>query len=126
VFSHSQRSFFFENSSKGRRTALFRCLKIDFVASTYDLDRLFQCNRISALIWNTCLDVAKEYALANGGKWINKPLLQKALKVKIPLHGNAIELSLGIQDGKRSQPNIVRPSQLPAHNNKEIELIWAV
>jgi putative transposase len=153
---------------------LIRCLKIGFETNKANLDRLFECNRTSALIWNTCLDVSKEYALKNGGQWINKTRLQEALKQKFPLHsqsvqavahkylnardaaykaklkghnnkypwrhkknfntkwvdkafhivGNTIELSMGIQGGRRQTPIVVRLSHLPAYDIKEIELIW--
>ena len=153
---------------------MIRCLKVDFETSKYDLDRLFECNRVSALVWNTCLGVSKEYALENGGKWINKSRLQKAIKGQFPLHsqsvqavahkylhardaaykanlkgyrnkypwrhkkhfntkwvdkafsiaGNTIELSMGIQEHKQQKPIVVRPSQLPDHEIKEVELIW--
>ena len=70
---------------------MIRCLKIDFETSKENLDRLFECNRISALIGNECLKVAKEYALANAGKWINKTLLQQAIKDKFPLHSQSVQ-----------------------------------
>ncbi|WML36209.1 transposase [Clostridium sp. OS1-26] len=70
---------------------MIRCLKTEFRCSKKDLEKLFLCNRVSALVWNECLRVAKEYSVANGGKWINKTNLQKALKDKFPLHSQSIQ-----------------------------------
>lgn len=55
---------------------MIKCLKTEFVTTKSNLDRLFECNRISAEIYNDCLKVAKEYSLANDGKWIGKTQLQ--------------------------------------------------
>ena len=153
---------------------MIQCLKVGFETTKSDLDRLFECNRVSALVWNACLDVSKEYALQSGGKWINKTRLQQAIKGQFPLHsqsvqavahkyldardaaqkarligyrnkypwrhkkhfntkwvdkafhivGNTIALSMGIQNHKQQKPIILRPSRLPVHDIKEIELIW--
>lgn len=70
---------------------MIRCLKTTFKTSKTNLNRLYECNRISAQIWNDCLDIAKQYSLANNGKWINKTELQKALKNKYPLHSQSIQ-----------------------------------
>ena len=51
---------------------MIRCLKTEFFTTKSNLDRLFECNRISAEIYNGCLKIAKEYSLANNGKWIGK------------------------------------------------------
>lgn len=70
---------------------MIRCLKINFKTSKDDLNRLFQCNRISAEIWNQCLKISKEYALNNDKKWISKTLLQKELKDKFILHSQSVQ-----------------------------------
>lgn len=70
---------------------MIRCLKTDFKTSCEELDRLFACNRISALIWNKCLDVAREYRLANDGAWISKGDLQKAMKGLYPLYSQSVQ-----------------------------------
>lgn len=41
---------------------LIRVLKTAFRVNQEDRNRLFMCNRISAQIWNDCLEVAKQYA----------------------------------------------------------------
>jgi putative transposase len=58
---------------------MIRAKKVLFQTSPYDLDRLFACNRESALIWNKCLHISKEY-IQNHQKWISKSELQKATK----------------------------------------------
>jgi len=47
---------------------VIRCLKTAFKTSKTNLNRLYECNCISAQIWNDCLDIAKQYSLANDGK----------------------------------------------------------
>lgn len=70
---------------------MIRCLKTEFFTTKSNLDRLFECNRISAEIYNSCLKIAKEYSLANNGKWIGKTQLQKELKDKYPLHSQSVQ-----------------------------------
>ena len=70
---------------------MIRCLKINFYTTKINLDRLFECNRISAAIWNDCLEISKDYSLSNEGKWVGKTELQKALKGKYPLHSQSIQ-----------------------------------
>ncbi|MBN2259463.1 MAG: hypothetical protein JW702_02910 [Clostridiales bacterium] len=59
---------------------MIRTVKTAFNASNEDIDYLFFSNRTSAEVWNYCLVVAKEYSLANDGKWINKILLRRYLR----------------------------------------------
>ena len=154
---------------------MIKCLKTDFVTTKSNLDRLFECNRISAEVYNSCLKIAKEYSLANNGKWIGKTQLQKELKDKYPLHSQSVQavchkyifsrdaafkarkaglknkypykkkknfntkwvdkaftvhlngkitLSMGTGDGKRREPITIWVKNLPAHDIKEIELIY--
>ena len=154
---------------------MIKCLKTDFVTTKSNLDRLFECNRISAEIYNSCLKIAKEYSLANNGKWIGKTQLQKELKDKYSLHSQSVQavchkylfsrdatfkarksglknkypykkkknfntkwvdkaftvhlngkitLSMGTGNGKRREPITIWVKNLPAHDIKEIELIY--
>ena len=154
---------------------MIKCLKTEFVTTKSNLDRLFECNRISAEIYNDCLKVAKEYSLANDGKWIGKTQLQKQVKDKYPLHSQSVQavchkylfsrdavfkarkaglknkypykkkknfntkwvdkafsvhlngkitLSMGTENGKRREPIIIWVKNLPAHDSKEVELIY--
>ena len=70
---------------------MIRCIKTSFSCNKDTLDKLFECNRISAQIWNDCLYYAKDYSIKNGGKWINKSQLQALLKKKYPLHSQSIQ-----------------------------------
>lgn len=70
---------------------MIKCHKANFYATKDNLNRMFECNRISASIWNECLKIAKDYALSNKGKWIGKTALQKALKGKYPLHSQSVQ-----------------------------------
>ena len=69
-----------------------KVLKSSFSASKEDIDKLFACNRIAAMIWNASLEISKSYALANGGKWISKSGLYKALKNLYPLHSQSVQM----------------------------------
>ena len=70
---------------------MIRCIKTSFKCSKVNLDKLFECNRISATIWNDCLAFAKEYSLSNDGKWINKTQLQSLTKKNYSLHSQSIQ-----------------------------------
>ena len=52
---------------------------------------LFACNRVSALIWNDILRIAKEYSLAHDGKWIQLTGLCEALKQRYPMHSQSVQ-----------------------------------
>lgn len=69
-----------------------RVLKTSFEASYEDIDRLFACNRLSALIWNKVLEIAKSYNLDNNGKWISKGKLYKELKNIFPMHSQSVQM----------------------------------
>ena len=69
---------------------MLKAYRVDFHVTEENLDRLFECNRISATVWNDVLVIAKNYHLQYG-KWINKTELQKALKQKYPLPSQSIQ-----------------------------------
>ncbi|HZG59986.1 MAG TPA: hypothetical protein VEY68_05885 [Anoxybacillus sp.] len=69
---------------------MLRGQKVSFRASKTDLKRLYACNRESALVWNECLRLAKEYFLQYG-RWISKSELQKQTKGKFHLHSQSIQ-----------------------------------
>ena len=70
---------------------MIRVIKTNFSATKEIIDQLFACNRISAQIWNESLRIAKEYALANNGEWINQSKLFKALKKHYPMHSQSVQ-----------------------------------
>jgi putative transposase len=69
---------------------MLRGQKVFFRASKADLERLYACNRESALVWNECLRLAKEHFLQYG-RWITKSELQKQTKGKFHLHSQSIQ-----------------------------------
>lgn len=69
---------------------MIRVVKTQFRASKQDLDRLFECNRISGRIWNDCLKIARKHHKKTG-KWVCKTELQQELKQKYPLHSQSIQ-----------------------------------
>lgn len=69
---------------------VIKCLKTEFYTGKSDLNRLFECNRISASIWNECLNISKEYFKTNN-KWINQTELQKAVKNNFPMHSQSVQ-----------------------------------
>lgn len=69
---------------------MIRVHKTTFSTSKADLDRLYACNRISADIWNDCLEIARAYHQEHG-KWIDQTELQKATKGNYSLHSQSIQ-----------------------------------
>ena len=55
-----------------------------------NLDYLFQCNKLSAKVWNLCLELDKKYQEQHG-KSINRTELQKLTKKCVPLHSKNIQ-----------------------------------
>ena len=154
---------------------IIRVLKTSFLASQGDVEKLFACNRTSALVWNDCLSLAREHHQQTA-KWIPKSALHLATKGNYPIHSQSvqavfekyvdarenakrareqgyarvrypykekkhfntkwkkdgfrisdngkIELSLGINKGKRQKPISVRLKNLPSGKIKEIELVY--
>ena len=70
---------------------MIRCLKTDFSCDRENLEKLFACNRCSALIWNRCLEIGKEYRIKHNGEWITKTELQSQTKQTMPLHSQSIQ-----------------------------------
>ena len=70
---------------------MIRCLHSVFHTSIDDLNRLFACNRISALIWNKVLDLSKFYRIVTNGKWITESDLKSVLKNVYPLHSQSVQ-----------------------------------
>ncbi|MCF3941631.1 hypothetical protein [Oceanobacillus alkalisoli] len=69
---------------------MYRGKRVSFHASKEAIDHLFACNRLSADVWNACLEGAKNYHLQTG-KWINRTHLQQAIKKTVPLHSQSIQ-----------------------------------
>lgn len=69
---------------------MIRSKRVYIRASITELDRLFACNRESALVWNYCLVLSKE-CHATQGKWITKSELQAGTKGLFHLHSQSIQ-----------------------------------
>ena len=69
---------------------MIRCLKTSFYASQETVNRLFECNRVSAEVWNECLKLSKEIHLKTG-KWATKSELQKGTKGLFPIHSQSVQ-----------------------------------
>ncbi|WP_028399611.1 RNA-guided endonuclease InsQ/TnpB family protein [Ectobacillus panaciterrae] len=70
---------------------MIRAKRVYFQTSKTNLQRLFDCNRESAKVWNDCLRHAKAYHLQHNGKWINKSALQVLTKGSYHLHSQSIQ-----------------------------------
>lgn len=69
---------------------MIRVAKVHFKASKAVIQKLFELNRLSAIIYNDCLKIAKDYYKTTG-RWIGKNELQKATKGKYPMHSQSIQ-----------------------------------
>ena len=69
---------------------MIRAKKVYFQTAASNIDRLFACNRESALVWNECLELAKPYYIKHG-KWISRSELQKQTKGRFHLHSQSIQ-----------------------------------
>ena len=92
-----------------------RVLKTTFTASRDDIDRLFACNRISGMIWNKCLALAKEYRSSHNGAWIPKSELKKALKNTYPFHSQSVQMVANKYIDARES---TRAARFKGYNNK--------
>lgn len=61
-----------------------RAIKSRFKCSQEDLNRLFACNRISALVWNKILELQRE-------ELRSKDDLQKSLKGLYPINSQSVQ-----------------------------------
>lgn len=61
-----------------------RTIKLSFKCSREDLNRLFACNRISALVWNKILELQREKLRSKGD-------LQKSLKGLYPINSQSVQ-----------------------------------
>jgi putative transposase len=69
---------------------MIRAKRVYFCTSKSDLDRLFECNRESAQVWNECLHLSKEYYVEQG-ELISKSELQTRTKGRFHLHSQSTQ-----------------------------------
>ena len=68
-----------------------RTLKTDFKCSRENLDKLFACNRISAMVYNKVLDLQKEYRKNHNGEWISDKKLFEATKGIYAINSQSVQ-----------------------------------
>ena len=56
-----------------------------------DYDKLYACNKISAMIWNKILELSLYYRKVTCGKWISESELKQLLKNVYPLHSQSVQ-----------------------------------
>jgi putative transposase len=69
---------------------MYRTMKLPFRASSSTIQSLFDIRRLSGVIWNDCVQIARYYYRLGGG-WIAKSDLQKELKGLFPLHSQTVQ-----------------------------------
>ena len=69
---------------------MIRTHKTTFRTSKKDLERLFACNRISAMVWNDCLKHARTHHQQTG-RWIHLNELQPLTRKQYTLHSQSIQ-----------------------------------
>jgi putative transposase len=107
---------------------MIRVHKSNFITSKKHLDRLFECNRISAQVWNDCLEISKSY-YRETNKWISKGDLFKKIKGKYPIHSQSIqaiaEKYLWARDAAREARNQGRTEiRYPYKQKKNFNTRW--
>jgi putative transposase len=69
---------------------MYRTMKVPFRANQNTIQSLFDIRRLSGVIWNDCVQLARYYYRLSGG-WITKSDLQKELKGLYPLHSQTVQ-----------------------------------
>jgi putative transposase len=108
---------------------MIRVYKTAFITSRRNLDRLFECNRLSAQVWNDCLKLTKEH-YKQSGRWMNKTELQKRTKGRYPIHSQSIQAVvhkyLWARDAARkARQQGVMTARYPYRQKKYFNTRWA-
>ncbi|MFJ7936542.1 RNA-guided endonuclease InsQ/TnpB family protein [Sporosarcina sp. NPDC096371] len=107
---------------------MIRCMKTAFRAGQETIHRLYECNRVSADVWNHCLLLAKETQLATG-KWITKSQLQKGTKGKFPIHSQSIQAVchkyIFARTGAKNARKVGCNTKYPYKQKKNFNIKWA-
>ncbi|CAM3893338.1 transposase [Geobacillus stearothermophilus] len=107
---------------------MYRTLKTRFQAKKEVIQKLFECNRISAEVWNECLRLAKEHHLETG-KWITKTELQKATKGRFSIHSQSIQAVVHkyifARDGAKEARKKGEKIKYPYKKKKHFNTKWA-
>jgi putative transposase len=108
---------------------MIRTYKTAFITTKRNLDRLFECNRISAQVWNDCLKIAKDH-FKQSGKWISKTELQKLTKGKYPIHSQSIQAVVhkyiwARDAAKKAREQEMNTVKYPYKQKKNFNTRWA-
>lgn len=74
-----------------RRNDIETTIKLPIRVNDVTRHRLTACVEAAAAVWNDCLSVQKQYAIQNGGKWIVREQLLRAVSIQPPLHQRSVE-----------------------------------
>ena len=107
---------------------MIKCKKVSFKANYDNINKLFQCNRLSAEVWNNALTIAKCYSLNNDGKWINKIKLQTELKKIVPMHSQSIQSVahkyINARDAAKKAKEVGCNTRYPWRKKKNFNTKW--
>lgn len=103
--------------------------KTAFKASNDTINRLFEMNRQSALVWNECLALAKEHHQTSG-TWLTKTELQKLTKKRFHLHSQSIQAVVhkyieARTDAWKAQQKGLTKQRYPYKQKKHFNTKWA-
>lgn len=105
-----------------------RTLKTNFITNSYDLNRLFECNRTSAEVWNDCVKISKSYH-KDCGKWIGKTELQKRTKGQYAIHSQSIQAVchkyLWARDSAKAARDQGYDNKYPYREKRNFNTKWA-
>jgi len=70
---------------------IYKTKLVQVNCSKLDLNYLYNCNKLSAKVWNLCLELNDKHREENDGNWISRSDLQKQTKNCVLLHAKGIQ-----------------------------------
>ena len=105
-----------------------RTIKTDFKCSRENLDKLFACNRISAMVYNKVLELQKEYRKAHDGEWISDKELFEATKGIYAINSQSVQAVVQKYVAARVATKLAREkglkNQYPWRHKKSYTTTW--
>ena len=105
-----------------------RTIKTDFKCSRENLDKLFACNRISAMVYNKMLDLQKEYRKEHNGEWISDKELFEATKEIYAINSQSVQAVVQKYVTARAATKLARDkglkNQYPWRHKKTYPTTW--
>ena len=105
-----------------------RTIKTDFKCSRENLDKLFACNRISAMVYNKVLDLQKEYRKDHNGEWISDKELFEATKGIYAINSQSVQAVVQKYLAARAATKLARDkglkNQYPWRHKKSYTTTW--